>query len=66
MHGLNINGKCMIWEMVRQVRPILVMKSHVRIRRERVMRVMIWNVGEMHFWAEISGQGTSRQWPYIG
>jgi hypothetical protein len=36
-----------------------IMMMHVRIMYAsvRVMYIMVWNVREMHVWAEISGQG---------
>jgi hypothetical protein len=51
----------MIWDMVRQVSSRLAMTRHVRISNVRVLHAMVWNVGEIHFWAEISGQGTRGQ-----
>jgi hypothetical protein len=51
----------MIYDMVRQVRSMLVMTRHVSIMHVRVMHVMVWNVGGMNVWAEIAGQGTRGQ-----
>jgi hypothetical protein len=48
--------------MVMHVRSMLVMVRHVRIMHIRKVHVrvmhivMVWNVREMHVWAEISGE----------
>jgi hypothetical protein len=54
------------YDMVRNARPRLVMVKHVRIMHIRKIHVrstdlMVWNVREMHVWAEISGQGIIEQ-----
>jgi hypothetical protein len=45
-------------EVVKQVESWILMVMHVLIRNVRVLNVvMVWNVREMHIWAEMSGQG---------
>jgi hypothetical protein len=49
-------------DMVMHVRSMIVMVRHVRIMHIRKLHVrvmhviMVWNVREMHVWAEMSGE----------